>query len=91
MELATGNRQKGHLSCQPSTVRGDAFTTPQNMAELHFIMHRPTHVKQSRFKALCIFRKIHYRNDLENLFVSSIEKKGYVHLSPSPTLEFRHT
>ena len=75
MELATGNRQKGHLSCQPSTVRGDAFPPP-NMAKLHFIMHRPTHVKQSRFKALCIFRKIHYRNDLENLFVSSIEKKG---------------
>ena len=88
MELATGNRHKGHLSCQLSTVRGDAFATPQNMAELHSIMHGPTHVQQSWSKAEYAY---FFRNDLENLFLSNIEKEGYVHLSPSPTLESRHT
>ena len=93
MELATGNRHKGHLSCQLSTVRGDAFATPQNMAELHSIMHGPTHVQQSCSKAEYPYFVgfIKYRNDLENLFLSSVEKEGYVHLSPSPTLESRHT
>ena len=93
MELATGNRHKGHLSCQLSTVRGDAFATPQNMAELHSIMYGPTHVQQSWSKAEYAYFVgfMKYRNDLENLFLSSIEKEGYVHQSPSPTLESRHT
>ena len=51
---------------------------PPNMAELHSIMHGPTHVQQSWSKAeyayFVGFSK--YRNDLENLFLSSIEKRG---------------
>ena len=54
-------------------------------------MHGPTHVQQSRFKEICIFRGIKYRNDLENLSLRNIEKKRVMFtFPPLPTLESQH-
>ena len=54
-------------------------------------MHGPTHVQQSRFKEICIFRGIKYRNDLEKLSLKNIEKKRVMFtFPPLPTLESQH-
>ena len=94
MELETGNRQKGHLSCQLSTVRGDAFATPPKYggsALHHALANTRATVVVLKAEYAYFVRFIKYSNDLEYLFLSSIEKEGSVHLSPSPTLESRHT
>ena len=97
MELETGNRQpaerspfmpavncQGRRLCHPPPKYG-------GIALHHALANTRATVVVLKAECAYFVRFIKYSNDLEYLFLSSIEKEGSVHLSPSPTLESRHT